>query len=211
MGQPRDGIWEGGEFPAFSIRFAVRGNGTEVVAGDLNTFEVVCPNPGRFRFIGVGFGALAPIRDGGFTVLRGMVNPRRAEAGDSFGGFVVRGTFVDDLHAEGSANGWIPTFSGKGVRAQTCVLSAERWKASWVRELPPPPATASSGAGEEPTGVGRLGGDLWTWPELAALESARTGDVLRAAVGGTDGYTFLYVEGQDPREPDAAVEPPSPD
>src|SRR5262245_10589717 len=72
MGQPRDGVWEGGEFPDFRIRFLVRGSGTEVVVGDLNTFEVVCPNPGRFRFLGVGFGSLAPIRDGAFTMLYGM-------------------------------------------------------------------------------------------------------------------------------------------
>lgn len=212
MGQPRDGIWEGGEFPSFRIRFAVRGNGTEVVAGGLDSFQVVCPNPGRFRSIGVGFGALAPILDGRFTVLRGMVTPKRAEAGDNFGGFVVRGTFVDDLHAEGTANGWLPTFSGQGVRAQTCVLPAMGWKASWVRELPPPPTSSGSGSVEEPTGAGGLGHELGTWPELAAIESARTVHLQGTADGGPHRYTaVLYVELQDPNELEAAVEPRSPD
>jgi len=184
MAQPRDGTWEGDDSSGFTIRFLVRGHGTEVVVTQFGFVRSVCPTGQEIGISVAGGYSFVPIGDNNFTYLDDMVTPRRAEAA-RFHAFVVQGTFPDSLHAEGKVTGWLAMFSGQGVRTQACPVRAKTWEATWVGNATTADSASGGALREDVTVGGRPEIALETLDEVAMDGSTQT----------------VYLDGPEPSGP----------
>lgn len=204
--RPLDGTWEGRDSFGSRIAFRVRGNGTTLEMDYFGFINAACPSGHRVSVLiafGGGFGT--DIGEGAITFLHRMTTPTRMEVGQSHG-FVVRGTFRDSLHGEGTIGGAIASFSGQGLKTQTCSASPRRWKAVWVG----PETSTTSASTSPPPGPAVetfVDAELASIPGRAAFEST----FYREGPGGVSGYaTVVRLEPDEDNESQAAVEPPPP-